>query len=151
MEKEKLNIKDWIIKFNNKEFKKKDFDTQVKAGWYDWFCSDKSLARKTKNIGNIIKKINNEILLNNYYIFFKNNCPMFGPTYDTFKICRIDNGEVLYSIDLNDKREDHKYEIYGNKNDFVSALFGTNNRKELIKFINNNKIEFLRKEEEIKE
>jgi len=35
----------------------KDIDTQVEAGWYDWFCKDSSLAGKTKTMGNIVKQI----------------------------------------------------------------------------------------------
>lgn len=72
----KINVKNWIIKFNQGEFDQGDFYTQVKAGWFDWFCKDTSLLNKTKRMGRIIKRIKNEKLLNSFYVWFKNNCPV---------------------------------------------------------------------------
>jgi hypothetical protein len=47
----KININQWIEKFNNGEYNNPDRSTQCAAGWYDWFCNDSSLAGKTKSLG----------------------------------------------------------------------------------------------------
>lgn len=136
---ERISLKEWIENFNNGEYEAKDFKTQCNAGWYDWFCKDESLANKTKKMGKIIKKINNEYLLNNCYVFFKNNCPVVGPLYDDFRFCKlVDDGDsrVLYTISINDKRNNYTYTVYGRENDFETALFETNYSKELVKFLN---------------
>ena len=41
-----ITVREWIDKFNHGEFDNEDFKTQCAAGWYDWFCSTKSLAKK---------------------------------------------------------------------------------------------------------
>ena len=134
---ERISLKQWIKNFNNGEYESEDFKTQCEAGWYDWFCKDTSLKNKTYKMGNIIKHITNENLLNNCYIFFKNNCPVVGPLYDDFRICSLETGNVLYTIVIGDRREETTYVVYGRENDFTSALFKTNKSNLLINWINN--------------
>ena len=140
MEGNEIKISEWIEKFNRGEFSAPDRDTQIKAGWYDWFCKDTSLRNKTYRMGNIIKQIKNERFLNECYFFFKNNCPAIGPLFDSFRICPMkDDGDhrVLYTISIADKREDYTYVVYGRENDFHEPLFKTNYVKELVKYLNN--------------
>lgn len=66
------NLKEWKEKFNLGEFENSNFETQVKAGWYDWFCKTTSLRNKTKKLGNIVKKL---VDSEKVYVWFKNNCP----------------------------------------------------------------------------
>ena len=47
---ENITVREWIRKFNNGDFDEKDFDTQCKAGWYDWFCSNEGLAGRLKKM-----------------------------------------------------------------------------------------------------
>lgn len=58
-----ITVREWIDKFNHGKFDNEDFKTQCAAGWYNWFCSTKSLAKKLKKMGNIIKDI--KIVLDN--------------------------------------------------------------------------------------
>ena len=66
--------------------------------FYDWFCKDSSLEGRANKLKGLVKKLVAKFNLNpnKVYVFFKNNCPMSGPTYDSFSICDIENGEVLY-------------------------------------------------------
>lgn len=134
-----ITTREWINKFNKGEFDSKDCTTQCNAGWYDWFCKDSSLANKTIRMGNIIKKITNPTILDNMYVFFKNNCPLVGSLYDQFKFCDIETGDVIYCICCDDKRYDYRYEVYGIENDFRKALVGFNTSKELVNWLNNKK------------
>lgn len=139
MEKEEIKISEWIHKFNRGEFSAPDRATQIDAGWYDWFCKDTSLRNKTYRMGNIIKQIQNTKFLEECYVFFKNNCPIEGPLYDTFRIVPLKNDKdrrVLYTISIEDKREENTYVVYGRENDFEKPLFKTNYVKELVKYLN---------------
>jgi hypothetical protein len=74
-----------------------DFDSGV---WYDWFCSEKALINRGKLLLGKVRAISNSNKFDNdkCYVFFKNNCPMSGPLYDSFSICDIESGDVLYWV-----------------------------------------------------
>ena len=137
-----ITLRDWQNKFVVGEFEGKDIDTQVRAGWYDWFCKDKSLANKTIKMGNIIKRITDSAKINcdKMYVFFKNSCPMVGNLYDQFKFCDIENRDVIYCINIDspyDKRDyQAKYTVFGKENDFKTPLFTCQKSNELIRWFN---------------
>jgi len=71
--------------------------------FYDWFCSDTSLERRAKSLQSKVKKLvkrfedtGRRLNTDSVYVFFKNNCPMSGPLYDSFSICDCKSGDVLY-------------------------------------------------------
>lgn len=138
MAKENISVREWIVRFNNGEFESKDFKTQINAGWYDWFCKDTSLGGKTKRMGNIVKRIkdNGKVDLDNCYVWFKNNCPLNGPLYDDFRFAKLDTGEVQFTIQLNCCWNNHKYTVYGRKNNFEVPLFECDSSRELVKWLN---------------
>ncbi len=92
---EEITVREWIRRFKNGEFDKKDFDTQVNAGWHDWFCSDEALAGRLKKMGNIIKDIKNDYILDNFYVWFKNNSRCDYPLYDDFRFEPMETGDVI--------------------------------------------------------
>jgi hypothetical protein len=134
----KISVREWIQKFNNGEFEAKDFNTQVKAGWYDWFCSDSALSNRLKKMGNIIKDIKNDFVLDNYYVWFKNNCPMTGKLYDDFRFEPFNEelrNKNYFGVTCEDQRNEHKYEIFTGRNDYTTE-FTAGNKKELLSIIN---------------
>ena len=133
-----VSTKTWIASFLNNEFQSNDFKTQVNAGWYDWFCKTESLRNKTYRMGKIVKQVKDggKVDLDNWYVWFKNNCPMVGPLYDDFRFARLDNGDVMFTIAIDDKRSKHKYEVWGRKNDFAEPIIGFNNSRDLVKWLN---------------
>jgi hypothetical protein len=132
------SLRMWIESFNKGEFDSKDFQTQIKAGWYDWFCKDESLANKTKRMGNIVKQFKDggKLNLDKMHVWFKNNYPLAGPLYDDFRIADIESGDTLFTIQINCFREEKRYTVYGKKNDFDTSLFNTNSIKELVSWFN---------------
>ncbi|QWB95468.1 hypothetical protein KHQ89_05810 [Mycoplasmatota bacterium] len=132
------SLRMWIESFNKGEFDSKDLQTQIKAGWYDWFCKDESLASKTKRMGNIVKQFKDggKLNLDKIYVWFKNNCTLAGPLYDDFRIADMESGDTLFTIQINCFREEKRYTVYGKKNDFDTSLFNTNSIKELVSWFN---------------
>lgn len=133
-----MNILQWQEKFAAGEFSAGDFRTQVDAGWYDWFCHNYALRNKTYKMGKIIAKVKpgGKIDLENWYVWFKNNCPCVGPLYDDFRFAIKDSGEVQFTICIDDKRAGSKYEVWGRRNDFSGPLAGFQKSRDLVKWLN---------------
>ena len=65
--------------------------------FYDWFCSNKALKIKSKLLMTKAEKVMSKLGLDpeTHYVFLKNNCPAVGKLYDSFSICKVDNGDVV--------------------------------------------------------
>lgn len=137
MEKQ-ITLSHWIQNFNQGEFDKKDTQTQIKAGWFDWFCKDSSLANKTKKMGNIIKQIKTggKVDLVSSYVWFKNNCPLNGPLYDDFRIADIETNNNLIVVQIDCEWNDFKYTAYERLDGFEKPVFESNSSRELVKWLN---------------
>src|SRR5574343_565364 len=100
MSKSRMSIRQWVENFDNGLYADKSTDTQIEAGWYDWFCKDRSLQRKTVYLGKKLKVLlkSKKFDQDKCYVFFKNNCPVSGRLYDDFRICDIETGNVIYTI-----------------------------------------------------
>lgn len=141
----KITVKEWIEKFNNGEFDKADYETQCAAGWYDWFCSDYALAKRLKRMGNIIKEIKNDFILDNYYVWFNNNAPCCYPLYDDFRFEPLDKDKRERDEKVRSKLyfvvqcghpygSEYMYEICTARNNY-SAEFKCRNKKEVLEAI----------------
>jgi hypothetical protein len=133
-----IKLRGWIDLFNEGKFDDIDVKVQIDAGWYDWFCKDTSLKNKTKKMGNIIKQIKDggKVNLDETYVWFKNNCPVAHPLYDDFRIARIDNKEVQFTVQISSPWENKRYTVYGISNVFLKPLFETDSSRELVKWLN---------------
>ena len=79
----------------------KDRKSMCDAGWYDWFCTDRGLYGRLEKMVPAIRRIakSDKVVDDTMYIFFKNNCPCWvDETYDDFRICDKETGNVLYCI-----------------------------------------------------
>jgi hypothetical protein len=62
-------------------------------GFYDWFCYETSLEARSKTLLTKLKFCKQGLVDGDKnYVWFKNNCPMSGSTYDDIRISTI-NGE----------------------------------------------------------
>lgn len=139
--KDRMTTRRFIERFNNGDFDAQDVSIQCEAGWYDWFCKDRSLRNKTKTLGNIIKQIKDggKVDLDKTYVFFKNNCPVCGGLYDDFRICDIETGEVLINVNVANPYDDKRYAVYGRfpEGDFWDMPYVEfNGCKELVGWLN---------------
>ena len=139
----KISLLEWIGAFTLDEFLSEDVKTQIKAGWYDWFCKDSSLRNKTYKMGRIITqfKEGGKIDFKGCYVWFKNNCPLNGPLYDDFRIASLEDGEVQFTVQLDCVWNLRKYTVYGRKGkgehfDCNKPLFESDSVKELVKWFN---------------
>ena len=135
---ENITVREWIRKFNNGEFEAKDFDTQCKAGWYDWFCRNESLAGRLKKMGNIIKDIKSDYILDNYRVWFKNNCPLCAPLYDDFRLEPLDEDrrdELYFGVCCGHPHgSEFMYEIFTARNGYHTE-FKCKNKREVLNVI----------------
>lgn len=143
METTKLSIVEQLQNFFLGKYDEQSTAVQIQAGWYDWFCKDELLYKKTKALYGklqqiIFSKRIQQLGLENVYVFFKNNCPVNGSLYDDFRICSIETGNVIYTIvpKCGHKSSKGLAEIWGKENEFKEPLFkGTWNDAK--KFFNN--------------
>ena len=112
----------FIENFNNGVYDAADVDTQIKAGWFDWFCKDSSLAKRLEVLGRKVVQLSKSNRIDNdrYYVFFKNNAPMSGGTYDSFSFCDMEHGDVKFWVGK--PSYSNKWEVFGSQNDFNEAL-----------------------------
>ena len=66
------------------------------CGWYDWFCSDTALIRRSDKFVGLAKRI--EKNWGQVGVFLKNCCPCNGPTYDAL-ILQDTKGDNHYFIE----------------------------------------------------
>jgi hypothetical protein len=96
-----IEVRKWIKLFDQGEFDQKDVDTMIRAGWYDWFCTDTSLHTRMKKMVPAVRALVESAYFDQklpQYVFFKNNCPVRGELYDAFSICSIADGQVQWWV-----------------------------------------------------
>jgi len=121
-----MNINTFAIRFLRGEFLASDVKTQIEAGWYDWFCRDTSLATKTRTLGKKALQLmkSDKIDTDTQYVWFKNNCPMYGRLYDDLRIADMETGDVIYTIipSCGYERDKGQAQVWGRENNFQEPL-----------------------------
>jgi hypothetical protein len=131
-----VNLKKQIAAWkNNRSVLAHDGNLNDASFWnfYDWFCKDNSLRiRAERLMPKVIRfiKANPAIDLEKSYVFFKNNCPLAGPTYDDFRICDLETGDVIFTVTPNSSHTG-KAEVWGRANSFAEPLQTANTFREL--------------------
>ena len=136
------SIRNFIVSFKNGNYNKKDTMTQIEAGWFDWFCDDSELQNKTNIIGSLICNINEsgKIDLDNWYVWFKNICPLTGSLYDEICFSNIETGDIILVIQIDCKWNKKKFAVLGRGQEKIffpnKPLYETNSSNELVSWLN---------------
>ena len=104
--------------------------------FYDWFCRDHSLQRKSKMLMTQVKKFIKAMNINidDTYVFFKNNCPMHGRLYDDFRICDVATHDVIFTVVPRSGHDanEHQAQLWGAINNFKEPIVASSNWKQLL-------------------
>lgn len=134
-----ITVRQWKENYINGMYSVKDTDTMCDAGWYDWFCSNKALCNRLKKFGSIIKKIDNDFILDNFYVWFKNNCPCTGPLYDDMRFEPIDQNlrdELYFLVCVDCPWDNKKFGVVTARNNYEKE-YEFDTQKEVVEWINN--------------
>ena len=133
----KVNLKQQLEAFEKGIFLNSDRKEDNRGyNFYDWFCMEKSLKSKAEKLFKISKRFIKQynIDVENTYIFFKNNCPINGPTYDDFRICDVETGNVIFTV-IPKSGHTGKAEVWGKENNFEGPIIVGANMNEIYKTI----------------
>ena len=132
-----ISVREWQARFRAGEFSSRDRDTQCRAGWYDWFCRSESLAGRLKKLSSVVLGIKAAFILDNYYVWFKNNCPMSGPLYDDarFEPLAGERDGKYFVVSLDSPHEPARWVLYTERYGYDAPEFCCGNAREIARYI----------------
>ena len=135
---DELSVRQWQEQFRAGAFNLQDRYTQCRAGWCNWFCQDHALAGRLKKIGRGVMGITDPFILDNYYVWFKNNCPLNGPLYDDvrFEPLSGERGGKYFVISLDSPHERFKWSLVTERYGFDAPEFDCRNIRDMIRYVN---------------
>ena len=134
---EMLSVRQWQDLFRSGAFQDRSRETQIRAGWYDWFCADSALAGRLQRIGRVVMGITEPAILDNYYVWFKNNCPLDGPLYDDVRFEPVEGDRCgrYFMVSQDCPYEKQKWTLYTERGGFQEPEFGCQSVREMEKYL----------------
>lgn len=89
---DRISVREWRYNYNKGAYDSNDVNTQISAGWYDWFCRDDELVEGTHEAAEVINLITNDYILDNFYLWFKNETPydVYNSCFNQYYFCPLD-------------------------------------------------------------
>ena len=117
---EMLSVRQWQDLFRSGAFQDRSRETQIRAGWYDWFCSDTALAGRLQRIGRVVMGITEPAILDNYYVWFKEG----------------DRCGRYFVVSQDCPYEKQKWTLYTERSGFETPEFSCDKVREMEKYLN---------------
>lgn len=138
MQENRISIREWQKRYKAGNFNSKARSVQCEAGWYDWFCRDEALAGRLKKLAPVIMGITEPFILDNYYLWLKNNCPMVGPLYDDvrFEPLEGERDGKYFLVALNSPHESQKWALITERFGFDKPEYECDDVRNMVKWIN---------------
>lgn len=135
---EEISVRQWQEQFKSGAFDSPDLSTQCGAGWYDWFCQDHALAGRLKKIAKVVMGITSPFILDNYYIWFKNNALTTGQMYDDVRFEPLSGKRdgKYFLITLDHPCQSGKWALITERYGFGTPEFACGNVREMIQYVN---------------
>lgn len=128
------NLNEFLTAYTSAPKGSAERDAIAKDIWFDWFCSDSALPRRTKKFIRPLKELVKAVPEAGIFTHpsGKNNCPVSGPTYDVIRLFDLEDEFIVWMC-FDDVREDHRFVVEDKDAD---VHFETDDRDEAIaKFI----------------
>ena len=94
-------LRTFLKRYANNEFSNSELDTQVEAGWFDWFCDDSELVTRLHELTKILIPITSDFILDNFSVTFHNHCTFDFPLYDSIRFkYESDNQSLEYDFSV---------------------------------------------------
>jgi hypothetical protein len=120
------SVREFILNYEKGKYDSHSVKVMIEAGWFDWFCSDRSLKKRLDALFPKVTQLAHtaKINMDTMYVFFKNNCPVYGTVYDDFRFCDRSTGDVIYTVVPASGHTVCKgrAELWGKENNFKGAL-----------------------------
>ena len=91
-----------------------------------------------EQIGKVVMRITEPAILDNYYVWFKNNCQLNGPLYDDVRFVPLDGDRRgrYFIVTLDSPYEKQKWTLYTERNGFDAPEFSCDHVFEMSKHLN---------------
>lgn len=134
-----ISVRQWQKLFQAGAYDSKALSTQMEAGWYDWFCRDEALANRLKKIAKVVMGITSPFILDNYYVWFKNNALTSGPLYDDVRFEPLSGKRDgnYFLISLDHPGEKGKWALTTERYGFGTPEFVCANVRDMVRYVNN--------------
>ncbi len=141
---EHISVRKWQKQYRASRYSSRERSEQCEARWDDWFSKDEALAGRLKQLAPVILGITEPCILDNYYLWLKNNCPVVGNLYDDvrFEPLTGERNGRYFLVMLNSPHEETRWTLYAERYGFDDPAFGCGNAREMAQYINQHGREF---------
>ena len=131
-----ISVRQWQAKFRAGAFNSNDLDTQFQAGWEDF--GDPLNNKTVQNLAKVVMGITDPFILDNYSVWFKENCPAVGPLYGDVRFHPLsgESGGKYFLVILDSPHERMKWALTTERFGYGTPEFECKDVREMIKYIN---------------